>query len=626
MSWTTIVWSMGASACLTLSAVHLVIGLRRPAAANFLVFATGLAVAALAAFELILMKSPVPEEHAWLLRWAHIPIAAIVVSLVLFVWSHVWSGRRWLGWLAIGFRLACLALNFLVEPNFTYSQITGVRPIRFLGETVYLPVGVVSVRGLMGLAASLLLVAFLADATRAAWRRRERRPTAIVGASITLFVVLLTVMNVLTIRGLLDLPFMISLSFLGVVAAMEYELGIEVIRASQLELEVQASAAGLVNSRRHAIRATRAAEQAEERFRLVVEASPSAMVMVDGEGRIALVNTQTEAVFGYRREELLGRSVETLIPERFHSRHLFDRKAYLGAPTSRAMGAGRELFGRRKDGREVPVEVGLNPIHSQEGVFALASIIDISERQRAEQELNRQRSELAHLSRVTMLGELSGSLAHELNQPLSAILTNAQAARRFLARSPANLDEVSQILGDIVEQDKRAGEVIRRLRLLLTKGQVHPQPLDLDDAILEALRLVRSDLLDQGVVVNTDFTPAASSVRGDRIQIQQVVLNLVRNGCDAMAGLERSRRLLTISTAGDGAGFVQVSVSDHGTGIPADHLPRLFEPFFTSKPEGMGLGLAVCRSIVEAHSGRLWAENLPAGGARFHFTLPAAES
>ena len=290
------------------------------------------------------------------------------------------------------------------------------------------------------------------------------------------------------------------------------------------------------------------------------------------------------------------------------------------------MGAGRELFGRRKDGSEVPVEVGLNPIRSSAGVFALASVIDITERKRSELELEQQRNELAHLSRVTMLGELSGSLAHELNQPLSAILSNAQAAQRFLARDASNLDEVREILKDIVEQDKRAGEVIRRLRLLLTKGEVHRQPLDLSEVLLEVLKLVRSDLVNQGVAVTTDLASDLPAVSGDRVQMQQVLLNLVMNGCDAMSDIEHSRRWLSLKTARDDGAGVRVSVADQGCGIPQEKLARVFEPFFTTKSQGMGLGLAVCRSIVEAHRGRLWAESGPGIGATFHFTLPAART
>jgi len=223
-----------------------------------------------------------------------------------------------------------------------------------------------------------------------------------------------------------------------------------------------------------------------------------------------------------------------------------------------------------------------------------------------------------------MLGELSGALAHELNQPLTAILSNAQAAQRFLAQGEGGLEEVREILKDIVEEDKHAGEVIGRLRRLLKKGEVHLQALDLDEVVQDALNLVRSDIVSHGVTVETEIAAELPPVRGDRVQIQQVLLNLVTNGYDAMAGVEGPERQLVVGAElADGAG-VRVSVSDRGTGIPPGEIERIFEPFVTTKPHGMGLGLAVCRSILAAHGGRLWAVNNPGRGATFHFTLPLA--
>ena len=249
--------------------------------------------------------------------------------------------------------------------------------------------------------------------------------------------------------------------------------------------------------------------------------------------------------------------------------------------------------------------------------------IDITARKQAEQEAQERHAELAHLSRVAMLGELSGSLAHELNQPLTAILSNAQAAQRFLALPQIDRAELEEILGDIVDADRHAGEVIHSLRLLLKKGEVQRQPLDVNDVVREVLKLVRSDLLNHQVASEMVLAPDLPTVRGDRVQLQQVLLNLVMNACDAMVGSDRAGRLLCVSTqwiAGEG---VRVSVRDHGPGIPADSLGRVFEPFFTTKPHGLGLGLAVCRSILSAHGGVLSAENHVAGGAVFHFTLRA---
>jgi C4-dicarboxylate-specific signal transduction histidine kinase len=216
---------------------------------------------------------------------------------------------------------------------------------------------------------------------------------------------------------------------------------------------------------------------------------------------------------------------------------------------------------------------------------------------------------------------LSGSLAHELNQPLTSILSNAQAAQRFLAHEVPDLKEVREILTDIVDADRRAGEVIRRLRLLLTKGEVQAVALDVNEVIHDVLRLMRSDLINQGVHADMDMAAGLPNVRADRVQLQQVVLNLLVNACDAMSAVPAVERRLSIKTERKG-GEVMVSVSDRGCGIPADRMDRIFEPFFTTKTAGMGLGLAVCRTIITAHGGRLWASNNDARGATVHFVLP----
>jgi two-component system sensor kinase FixL len=259
---------------------------------------------------------------------------------------------------------------------------------------------------------------------------------------------------------------------------------------------------------------------------------------------------------------------------------------------------------------------------TDEGLFVLASVVDITERRNIERTTSRQRDELAHLSRVAMLGELSGSLAHELNQPLTAILSNAQAAQRFLKHDPPRLDKLDEILADIVNSDNRAGAVIQRLRMLLRKEEAQRHPLDINDVVVDALHLMRSDLMHRQVVVGTDLDPALPRVSGDQSQLQQILLNFVINGCDAMDGQEEDRRLL-VRTRATVHGNVEVSVVDRGAGIPEADLERIFEPFVTTKATGMGLGLAICRSIVEAHGGRLWATNNADRGATLHCEFPA---
>jgi C4-dicarboxylate-specific signal transduction histidine kinase len=248
--------------------------------------------------------------------------------------------------------------------------------------------------------------------------------------------------------------------------------------------------------------------------------------------------------------------------------------------------------------------------------------MDVTARKQLESEALLQQSELAHLSRVTMLGELSGSLAHELNQPLTAILANAQAALRFLARNPEDTAEIRNILQDIVDNDRRAVEVIRRLRGLLKKEDLQHRPLEVNEMVLDALRLMRSDLVHRRVTVNTELAVKLPEVRGDRIQLQQVLVNLLMNGCDAMDS-ETVDRVLTLRTQSAGEGDVEVSIADRGSGIATQDLERIFEPFVSTKTEGLGLGLAVCRTIVSSHDGRLWATNNADRGATLHFTLPA---
>jgi two-component system, LuxR family, sensor kinase FixL len=362
--------------------------------------------------------------------------------------------------------------------------------------------------------------------------------------------------------------------------------------------------------------------QAEERFRAVVEAAPHAMIMADAAGTITLANAQAAAVFGYRPPELVGRRVEALVPERLHAPYARERDRYLAEPKPRVMGAGRELYGRRKDGREVPLEIDLNPVRTAEGLFVLASIVDLTERRQAELEAARQREELAHLSRVLVAGELSGALAHELNQPLTAILTNAQAAQRLLAQGAAEPAELQDILTDTVEASHRATQVIRRLRLLLKKGEVQRLPLEVNEVVGNALKLMRSDLARRRVSVEVDLARPLPAVVGDAVQLQQVLLNLLVNGCEAMAGVEGPERRLRVRTERTDAEGVRVSVVDRGGGIPADQQERVFEPFFTTKGQGMGLGLAICRTIIAAHGGKLWATANPEGGATFQFTLP----
>jgi signal transduction histidine kinase len=254
---------------------------------------------------------------------------------------------------------------------------------------------------------------------------------------------------------------------------------------------------------------------------------------------------------------------------------------------------------------------------------AVLSHQNITSRKRAEFEAEQRRQELAHVSRVSTMGELAAAIAHELNQPLTGVLTNAQAAMRYLSHDPPNLDEVTDILRDIIEDDRRAGEVIRRLRSMLQTGAIEPAEVDVNEIVADVLRLVGSDAVLRSVTLEPELAAGPQRVHGDRIQLQQVVLNLIVNAMDAMKGTPASDRHVTVRTMAPDRDTILVAVVDCGPGIDRDKLGRIFQPFFTTKQDGLGMGLSIARSIVEAHGGMLWAVNNPDVGASFLCRLPA---
>ena len=253
-------------------------------------------------------------------------------------------------------------------------------------------------------------------------------------------------------------------------------------------------------------------------------------------------------------------------------------------------------------------------------LFAVA----LEERARSEREAHEQRLQLTHLSRVAMLGEMSGGLAHELNQPLTAILSNAQAAQALIANKAMDEAELLDILRDIVSAEQRAGEVILRLRALFKRGETYFQRLDVNEVVGEVMSLAHGDLATRSIEATLQLAPTLPPIQGDRIQLQQVLLNLVMNASEAMAGNVSGERKLTVRTIGAG-GKVHISVIDRGPGFPADMHEKLFEPYFTTKPQGLGLGLSISRSIISAHHGKLWGVGTPGRGASFHISLPRSQ-
>lgn len=320
-----------------------------------------------------------------------------------------------------------------------------------------------------------------------------------------------------------------------------------------------------------------------------------------------------------------GEVVSVSGPEELPDEAAVDRRSYLALPVKPQVAVPLVAGGTVVGGLVVST-IAPEPARSDELIQRLRLLGEVFasalSRKQGELEAQRLRQDLAHIGRVSAMGELTASLAHELNQPLTAILSNAQAAQRLLAADVVDLDEIREILDDIVADDKRAGGVIRRLRSLLKKGDLEFAALDLNEIASEVASLVRNDTLTRNVSMSLELAADLPSVRGDRAQLQQVVLNLVLNGLEAMREAPAGDRSLVIRTARDGAAAVRLAVEDAGIGIDEANVDRLFQPLHTTKAEGLGMGLAIARTIVEAHGGRLEAANNVRGGATFHFTLP----
>lgn len=349
-----------------------------------------------------------------------------------------------------------------------------------------------------------------------------------------------------------------------------------------------------------------------------------AVLAADQTGRVTYWSAAAERLYQLRADEVLGRPLAKVVA--FPQPPSDEMRQIEASLAAKGFWRG-EWTHTRRDGGALLLEISCSVLRDESGTDSgrLVVVRDITERRRAETELEHLRTQLAHIARHATVGELTTSLAHELNQPLTAILNNAQAAHHLLAADPPNLPELRSILEDIVADDLRASDVIRRLRGLLKKDRSERRPVNLNRLASAVATLIRNEARQRHVLIALDLAPDVPPVYGDPIQLQQVMLNLTANAMDAMVNVPIALRKLELRTAVVPGNQALVSVRDHGTGIPEAQLNTVFDAFFTTKREGMGLGLPICRSIIRDHEGRIWAENHPDGGAVLHITLPACE-
>ena len=364
----------------------------------------------------------------------------------------------------------------------------------------------------------------------------------------------------------------------------------------------------------------------ETHLRSILATVPDAMVVIDETGHILSFSAAAERMFGYKEEEVLGENVSMLMPSPDRERHDRYLETYRGTGERKIIGIGRVTTARHRDGYTFPIELSVGEAWLDEKRIFTGFIHDITQRQNVERRLQDLQSELAHVGRVSEMASFASSLAHELNQPLTAIANYCEAARDLLGNGSdrETLDTVQEALDEASKESVRAGQIVRRLRNFISRGETEQRVESLARLITEANALALVGSREHGIEVQVQLDPDADLVFVDRIQIQQVLTNLIRNAIDAM--IDSSQKSLIIRTAAEPQDYVTVTVEDTGPGISESVVAELFQPFVTSKSAGMGIGLSICRTIVESHGGRIWFEERPGGGTAFHFTLPSAGS
>lgn len=357
----------------------------------------------------------------------------------------------------------------------------------------------------------------------------------------------------------------------------------------------------------------------------ILDTVPDAMIVIDERGIIQSFSFAAERLFGYASAEVLGTNVSRLMPSPYRENHDGYIERYLRTGERRIIGIGRIVVGERKDGSTFPMELAVGEMRSGDQRFFTGFIRDLTERQQTEARLQELQSELVHISRLTAMGEMASTLAHELNQPLSAIANYLKGSRRLLEGDAGDRSiMLRDAMDKAAEQALRAGQIIRRLRDFVARGESERRVESVKKLVEEAGALALVGAKDQGVRVRFLFDPTIDLVLADKVQIQQVLLNLMRNAVEAMEGCEK--RELSISTTPAGDRMIAISVADTGTGVAPEMTSQLFQPFVTTKRHGMGVGLSISRTIVEGHGGQIVCEPNPEGGTIFRFTLRAVSN
>ena len=601
MNWITPIWSIVAGVCLALAGVHFLVWLRSRGSRASLVFSiAAMAASVFAIQETVLIKASDPAEYGEMFRWMHVSLAIVVIAVVWFIRLYLRAGRIWLAWLISGLRVVVLVVNFATSPNATFREITSLRFEPWLGEVFSIPVGEPNPWRILIHVSGVLLLIFVLDAGVTAWKRGDRRRAVTLCGATAGATLLAMVFSQLMVWHVMPGPF-IGLAFVLIVLAIAFELSIDLIRARQTAMDLRRSEERM----RHAARAAKLGlwEWDVVRDRIWGSQTDLAPAGLSGVNGLTL-ERYIESLHAEDREPLrraIRRSLEDGEP--------LDIEYRIVDP-----GGGVRCFSAQG-------EVDRGPDGKARHVRGVT--VDITDQKRVNMELQRQRDQLAHVQRVSALGQLSWAIAHEISQPLGAILRNAEAGELLLRKTPPDIEESRTIFTDIQRDNVRAVAVIDRMRSHLKGREVARETLPVNVLLEQVAVFLSAEFRAREARLVLQAPCELPAVRGDRIQLQQVLLNLLLNSLEALGELQPERREIDVRVAAM-AGMIEFAVIDRGAGIAPDQLSTVFEPFMSTKRAGTGMGLAICKAIVEGHGGRIRAERNPEGGTIIRFELPVA--
>lgn len=591
-----ILWSMVAAIAFTMSFIQLLFWWRTQKTTSALAAVMSLAASASAILEMQTAKTDSLEAIQNYALLGNAVIFVLIVSLVWFVHFYIRHDRVWLAWLVTGLWTIGFIANFAMPGNLTFSLLTNVEQNQtFWGEVWYQPVGEANPLRILTEIATLVIIFYVADASRRAFTSGARRRAVVAGSAILFFITAAGLQAILVDENIVSLPYMISWAFVAITVA----LGVE-----------------LVNQASQTIRVAEELKASNRRWRTLVDNVDLGVIGTTSHGDINYANHWIEALLGSKPGSLIGRNIVDLTP--------ISVQVEIRSRIEKGQVRRRSEFPLiGTDGTVRNLTWATVPIANSDKTIAgyLAIVQDISALKSAEEDLRSSERAIERFDRAAFLVELASGFAHELNQPLAAILSNAQAGQRLLDKDDVPHDELRDIFDDIADDDIRAGEFIKSMRRLLQQSEMQAVRTDLADLFLEVQRILAGELLQHRISMRTSIEEDIGDVQVGRIEIQQVLMNLMVNAINALQANSETNRILNVSARRQD-NRVMINVSDNGPGIDERDLKRVFEPFYTTRREGLGMGLSISRRIVELHGGKLTCNPVAGGGAQFEFSVP----